>query len=117
MIVDAARKTLEPLYLSIAPLLVRSALPENSSSVDPFPAYLVDRRQDSRHKEALQACMIRPALFTASTSNADHLGMSGDAFVCLSMILVLLPASWFWSLILERVQRKFGSYLNERRQK
>jgi hypothetical protein len=61
MIVDAARKTLEPLYPSIAPLLVRSALPENSSSVDPFPAYLVDRRQDSRHKEALQACMIRPA--------------------------------------------------------
>jgi hypothetical protein len=31
--------------------------------------------------------MIRPGLFTASTSSADHFGMSADCLVCLSIVV------------------------------
>src|SRR5260370_40532500 len=38
--------------------------------------------------------MIRPGLLTASTSKADHLGMSTDRVACLSMIDAPF-AAWF----------------------
>src|SRR5437868_14956898 len=41
--------------------------------------------------------MIIPGLLTASTSKADHLGMSTDRVACLSMIGAPFVSSWFWS--------------------
>jgi hypothetical protein len=33
------------------------------------------------------AFMIKPGLLTASTSSADHFGMSADCLVCLSIVV------------------------------
>src|SRR6266404_4783953 len=42
--------------------------------------------------------MINPGLLTASTSNADHFGMSADCLCCVSIVVLLL-----WFCAFERV--------------